>query len=480
MRRRFWDRRWWIPLAAWCAAACVASVVIWNQERSRFLVERTQASEAAVTYADALQRTLDRALSVTYALGALVRQEGGMIPRFDSVAAELLPFYPGATMLMTAPGGVVRQVYPLRGNEKALGHDLFRDPARREEAQLAKRTEQLVLAGPFKLVQGGMGMVGRLPVFLNRAWGDPLFWGFTGVLLRFPEVLEPANLYRLKAQGYDYALWRIHPDTKQRQVLAEEGRLLLDRKGPVHRSLKIAQSEWVLSLEPRLGWGNPWRVFLRGIAGLVFSLLVGTLVLLLQQSRASARALERMAHFDILTGLPNRALLQDRMERALDSARRKGARVGVCFLDLDGFKGVNDTLGHEAGDDLLREIARRFLGCLREEDTVARMGGDEFVLLLEDLESREECEGVLARVLGVAKTPFLLCGREGRVSASIGVTLFPRDAQDPDTLLRRADRSMYEAKRQGRGRVVFWEDLEASPEQGLLSSSMESEEGARS
>ena len=118
MRRRFWDRRWWIPLAAWCAAACVASVVIWNQERSRVLVERTQASEAAVTYADALQRTLDRALSVTYALGALVRQEGGMIPRFDSVAAELLPFYPGATMLMTAPGGVVRQVYPLRGNEK--------------------------------------------------------------------------------------------------------------------------------------------------------------------------------------------------------------------------------------------------------------------------------------------------------------------------------------------------------------------------
>jgi diguanylate cyclase (GGDEF)-like protein len=440
-----------------CAAVLTAAVMILSQERNRLRIERTRALETATSFADALLRTMGRALSVTFALGALVQHERGLIADFESVARELLPYYPGAEALQLAPSGVVRQIYPLRGNEKALGHDLFRDPARVKEAVRTRDSGQLNLAGPFPLRQGGLGALGRMPIYLSGCRGEPRFWGFAIVLLRFPQVLEPAHLNRLADQGYDYILWRVHPDTGRRQVLASRGKVPL--ADPVEIPLRIADSVWMLDTVPRAGWGDPRGLILKGILGLVFSLLSAFLARLLLLTRAYSRTLEKLARFDALTGLPNRILLGERMDRALASARRDGTAVAVCYLDLDGFKAINDALGHEAGDRFLREIARRFLDCLREGDTVARLGGDEFVLLLTGLEGREACAGPLSRILRAAKRPLFLGGRKVRVSASVGVALYPRDGSEPEALVGEADRAMYVAKRMGRGHLVFREDL---------------------
>lgn len=166
-------------------------------------------------------------------------------------------------------------------------------------------------------------------------------------------------------------------------------------------------------------------------------------------AKANQENLEHMAYHDALTQLPNRILLDDRLHQAVARANRSGEILAVCYFDLDGFKPINDTLGHDAGDRLLVELAQRVRNCLRESDTVARLGGDEFALLLCNLSSPEECELTLSRLLSAIRQPFLLTEKPVQVSASIGYTLFPMDASEPDTLLRHADHAMYQAKLNG-------------------------------
>ncbi|MBA3032126.1 MAG: EAL domain-containing protein [Gammaproteobacteria bacterium] len=172
--------------------------------------------------------------------------------------------------------------------------------------------------------------------------------------------------------------------------------------------------------------------------------------------KAQQRQLEHIAHYDALTGIPNRVLLADRMQLALAQARRAERLMAVCYVDLDGFKPINDAFGHEAGDRLLVEIAHRLREGLRSGDTVARLGGDEFVLLL-GIERREECDTALRRVLDAIAQPLSVAGSPVTISASIGVTLFPLDDADPDTLLRHADQAMYGAKQEGRNRYQLFD-----------------------
>lgn len=168
--------------------------------------------------------------------------------------------------------------------------------------------------------------------------------------------------------------------------------------------------------------------------------------------------LEQMAHFDALTGLPNRRLLHDRMLQLVENCRRKDEKLAVCYLDLDGFKHINDKYGHKAGDALLIEAASRFLKSVRAGDTVARLGGDEFVVLLTDIADEDECESVLDRILGYLSSPYTVAGNiETGVSVTAGITLFPADDKDPDTLLRHADQAMYSAKRSGKNRYHWFD-----------------------
>lgn len=162
--------------------------------------------------------------------------------------------------------------------------------------------------------------------------------------------------------------------------------------------------------------------------------------------------LEHLAHFDALTQLPNRMLLGDRMQLAMAQTERNNNLLGVCYLDLDGFKPVNDLYGHATGDRLLIEVAQRLKTCVRGGDTVSRLGGDEFVLLFSGLGNVHECDQAIARVIAMLNQPFKISDHNITISASIGVTLYPQDGSDSDTLLRHADQAMYAAKQAGRNR----------------------------
>lgn len=176
------------------------------------------------------------------------------------------------------------------------------------------------------------------------------------------------------------------------------------------------------------------------------------------QSAILAGHERNLAHFDSLTGLPNRLLLHDRLEQAIAANRRAGTMLAVCFMDIDGFKHVNDTLGHAAGDCLLKYVASRMLNSLRESDTVARLGGDEFVMLLSGLVSEDECSMTLTRLLADIAEPYSLENdRVAEISLSIGVALFPHEAGNAETLLRHADHAMYAAKKAGKNRFQMFD-----------------------
>lgn len=168
------------------------------------------------------------------------------------------------------------------------------------------------------------------------------------------------------------------------------------------------------------------------------------------ERKSHQEALTRSANFDALTNLPNRLLLHDRIEHAIALSTRHGGTFGVLYLDLDNFKIINDTLGHECGDLLLCEAARRLLTCVRDGDTVARVGGDEFVLVLSEMQSKDDVDMVAQRALTVMATSFNLAGSEGFVGVSIGASVFPDDASTRVDLLQQADIAMYRAKDLGR------------------------------
>jgi diguanylate cyclase (GGDEF)-like protein len=163
--------------------------------------------------------------------------------------------------------------------------------------------------------------------------------------------------------------------------------------------------------------------------------------------------IREMAFHDALTGLPNRMLLTDRLEQAMATADRNGSKVGVMFLDLDDFKRVNDTHGHESGDRLLAQVAKRLGECLRSNDTLARYAGDEFVAVLMDLKGMEEAAGVASRMLESVSEPFDMASGQVRVGASIGIAIYPEDGSTPQQLVSHADTAMYRAK--GRGKNSF-------------------------
>lgn len=746
------------------------------------LYEQKTAEVIAANQSSVLQERLSRSLSTTYALASVLRQGEGKIAGFDALAAEMLKQYGGISSLQLARNGIITNVIPLAGNEKALGHNLLKDPKRNKEAFLAIDTHKLTLAGPFELIQGGIAVIGRLPVFLPDRFGIEQFWGFTTTLIRIPDLLASSNLASLLESGYDYQLSHIHPDTGKRIVFA--GSTSTPIEDPVVRKIAVPNGTWYLSIAPAHGWVHP-ILSIAAVAGMLLaSALVaffthtllrqpillrrdvaartdelaiinrdlnleilqreraqkaaaqlnrlysvlshtnGTIVRVTERDQllqeichvavehggfplakialldatdgtwrwvsrsgtdvvlpecensrilarfdadasqgqklivcssvqndgrpsspicpealaagfashvmlqlrigkrilgmfslyayesnffdaAQLRLLEEMAddvsfalvnieheelrrqgeeklrklsraveqsanavlitdrdgtieyinpwftkitgytseeivgktpgilkssqthpethrrlwdtllsgkewrgelhntkkngelywcleaisplkneageitHFvaitediserkqteqtirhlafhDELTGLPNRRLFRDRLTQAVAAGQRSKNTFALMLLDLDHFKTVNDTLGHDVGDALVKIIGERLHDSTRKGDTLARMGGDEFALLATDIAHPEDVAHLAKNLLEILRQPITVHGRELYLSTSIGITLFPEDSDDVDGLIKNADIALYRAKDMGRDNFQFF------------------------
>jgi len=216
--------------------------------------------------------------------------------------------------------------------------------------------------------------------------------------------------------------------------------------------------EFVITPSADKRWLSTSKVPMRNAGGEIIG-IVGISRDVTDRKRAEAQ-IQYMAHHDALTGLANRFVLMERLSHAIVKAQREATSVSVVFLDLDRFKAINDSFGHNAGDTLLRVLAERMLRCVRETDTVARLSGDEFVVLLEEerIGDQSRALSIVGRLQAIAAEPVSIAGHQVSVSCSIGVTSCPQDGTDPDALLTNADLAMYRAKQRGRDACNFYSE----------------------
>lgn len=289
--------------------------------------------------------------------------------------------------------------------------------------------------------------------------------------LRYRHIFEHASegIFQTSRDGHylaaNPALARIYGYDTPAALMADlsdiDRRLYVKagRREVFHRLMK-AQGQ-VLNFESEVHRRDGTRIWISENAHVVrgpqgeFLCYEGT-VQDISERRHYQEQLERQANHDLLTGLPNRVLLNDRIAQGIARATRMGYYLALVFIDLDNFKFINDSLGHAAGDELLKEVAARLTGCLRSGDTVARLGGDEFVLVINDHYRTSSVISLLERVLQDIGRPIVLNGREFQVGASLGVAMFPSDGDDAQQLLKHADVAMYAAKDRGRNNFQFF------------------------
>jgi len=282
------------------------------------------------------------------------------------------------------------------------------------------------------LVEGSvMGIVidvGGNPVFANQTFAD--IFGYRGPdeileLKSLDAIYAPTDLMRIQHYRDARAKGESAPEDYEYQGRRKDGSLI-----------------WLQSRVRSILWKGR-----RAVQSTITDITL---------RKEYEERLHRQANFDWITDLPNRVLALDRLNSAVISARRHDRKVGLLYIDLDHFKKVNDTLGHAAGDQLLKEAAKRIKHCVREEDTVARLSGDEFAIVLPDINTAMDTETVANKLLEAFSLPFDLDGQEAFVTASIGVTVCPDDGDDPNVLIQNADAAMYRAKEQGRNTNQFY------------------------
>jgi diguanylate cyclase (GGDEF)-like protein/PAS domain S-box-containing protein len=278
------------------------------------------------------------------------------------------------------------------------------------------------------------------------------FRRFSEIALEGIAMLENGKIFDANprfAEMFGYELLEIIGKTAH-ELTAPESRAIVDR----HISM-LDEAPYEAMVLHKDGTDFPVEIFARMVP--YQGRIVRVSVLRdITERRQAQQHLQFLAHHDALTSLPNRALFIERLNHALTRAHWTKRSLAVLFLDMDRFKNINDTLGHNIGDSALNVIAQRLLSCVREGDTVARLGGDEFTVLLEDIATADDVPAVAEKILDVLSRPFVAEGREFVITASVGISLYPNDGEDSVRLLRHADTAMYRAKEQGRNKYQFY------------------------
>lgn len=410
-----------------------------------------------------IERTLSHTLSSTYILAQEIIHSGGKFGDFKSYAAGVLRQFPGISNLQLAPNGVIREIYPLEGNESAIGHNILRDDKRKEEALLAISSQGLTLAGPFELVQGGMGVIGRNPVFIQRGPRKE-FWGFASALIMIDSLLDRSGLATLHDLDFSYKLIRINPETNVEENIASGGKKL----GWTALSSKIVvpNGTWILRVENTTGGGDSYR-----LGGYLLSLLMAVVIAtfsyrvitepeqLRKKVEIQTNDLHKLAYHDSLTGLPNRLFFSERLAAQIKNSATSDDDIALLLIDLDHFKEINDNKGHDYGDMLLVQFAKRIQEALPSNATLFRLGGDEFVISLTGSVSREFTETLAKSIINSLAQPITLKSYAVNVSCSIGLSMLNHTIQNLTDLLKCADLAMYEAKNRGRAGYYFFSDL---------------------
>ncbi|MES2502168.1 MAG: diguanylate cyclase [Pseudomonadota bacterium] len=333
-------------------------------------------------------------------------------------------------------------VYPEEGNSRVIGID-FRDlPLQYPQVKKAIETRSGVFDGPIELLQGGQGFVYRYPIFIE---GE--YWGILSTVINTQDFLKAA--FEKTPRSHDFAIRSF--DSKK--VFYGDEILFADEKNYFQTSIvPNGKWEWVIKNNPKGFWN---QIIIYQMLAFLFSLVFGMAVYLLIKER---QKLTQDAMRDSLTQLPNRRLLQERMEVAANSSNRLRKMMAILAIDIDYFKTINDTYGHDFGDEVLKIVAVAIRTTLRETDTVSRIGGDEFIAVLNEIKSIESVHSVAKKLQLMFANPYLVLNKEITIHLSIGISiLYPGAPVSLAELMKQADIALYNSKASGRNRYSFYQ-----------------------
>lgn len=432
----------YLPLVAAfvCALLVLAGEAFLEQLKTEKTIESRRAQ--AVDQLSTIRAQLEGAINSTMFLGDgivayVLSRYGFDEDEFQSLASELKRHsrYVRDILLLRHDG--VTYAYPHR-NDALLKQLSEAQASGRPTAALPEKTVE----GPISLEESSV-FLGSTPIFLpSPGKTERTYWGTASIVVDAPLLLEES---RLMAEQMGLRL-----SIRSRQGFGGHSAVFLGNKtiyaqDPVRLYVSLpGGGDWQLAAVPKIGWLAP-RPLLSWDRMLEWSAIIAAAMLAYLAVRAQLRV-RHMALHDTLTGLPNRVLFQEHLDQAIIRANRTMSRVAVLHIDLDNFKPINDTYGHKAGDLTLVEVAKRLKGCLREVDTVARIGGDEFVALLADVSTKDDPKRVATKIARAFARPVHLERVAVDVGASIGIAVYPDDSEDAAALIRCADEAMYRAK----------------------------------
>lgn len=437
----------------WVAGVLVAGVIwavlqsfVWLDQSRRNQAERAVLQAEAATARARLESELNATLSLSLGLSTFVLVK----PDFSQadlarVAASLIRLQPAIRSVALAPDNVIRHIYPLAGNQKALGLRYLETPTQRDAVLRLMREQRPVTAGPIELVQGGIGIINRIPIVFAQPDGSPHYWGLASVAINPYPIFERAGIRTDLPNRVNYAL-------RGRDGMGQQGEVFLGDAGlfgdpdAVLMDVLIPGGRWQLAARTRAPPDGGYGLLMQGLLVL---LAVGS-GSLMAYSLSSHQRIRSMALHDHLTGLANRHQFKLRGQDLFALARRSGGHLTLLNIDIDDFKSINDTFGHAAGDAVLVHVANRLRTCCRESDLLARVGGDEFVVLLPNTPAGPPLDVLLERLHGAIDVALPGTNTTIRLRISIGVATCSDATPSLDALMNQADEAMYRAKGNGR------------------------------
>ena len=436
----------------------------WTQSTNKSIVNQQQSLLSGIsrTQASVLERRLSSAFTSAQILAYEVEQNNGNGEWFPNYASKLIESIGGIENLQLAPDGIISDIYPLEGNEAAIGFDIISTPKFKDEAMLSIKNHRMFVIGPVALVQGGVAVISRAPIFLHKGTQRELFWGFASAVIYLDNLLEATQLKQLENEGYQYSLSRKHAATKETIILSSSINPLSDIQASTNLILPVGT--WTLRISRALddqlkqrkitGYAITFTVaFLLSIA--LYAILIQPLKLRILVKEKTAE-LQELAYKDPLTGLPNRRFLQDSLPRILYSNQRRKRISAFIYFDLDNFKRINDTIGHDVGDQVLVIVGDRLNKLKGVSDLVVRLGGDEFGILLGDIGNDRQAAEQANRILDSIRTPIKMDNREHILSTSLGIAMIPEHGYDLVTIMQNADMALYQAKLMGKNQYTFY------------------------
>ena len=416
--------------------------LVWLERDRRHQAERAVLQAEAATVRARLESELNASLSLSLGLSSFVLAD----PDFSEaamaqVAASLLRVQPAIRSVALAPDNVIRYIYPRAGNEKALGLRYMDTPSQRDAVLRLMRERRPVIAGPIQLVQGGVGLVNRIPILFTEADGGTRYWGLASVAIDPLPIFEHAGLGRDGVQAdLQFALrGKDGLGARGEGFLGDIG--LFDDPAAIVMDVIIPGGSWQLAARARNGPAElTW-----GVQGLVLllALLAGALT---AYSLAAHHRIRALALHDSLTGLANRRQFMLRGDALFALAKRGRRPLTLLNIDIDDFKAINDTFGHAGGDAVLGQVAQALRASCRASDLIARVGGDEFLVLLPDTALGIELDALLQRLRTTVDAVLPGVPPPAQPGLSIGFASCSNNTPTLDALMRQADESMYQAK----------------------------------